>query len=102
MERTLESLVKRVATLEREVTLLNQTRRPLPPNATSLQRIAYELGMWDPDQDTLREIVDRAFRGMGITGAPIPAEELQRMMLSEGVRPEDNILSRGLIDMREE
>jgi hypothetical protein len=39
---------------------------------------------------------------MGIDVQPIGAEELQDMMLKEGIRPEDNIASRGIIEMREE
>jgi len=39
---------------------------------------------------------------MGVRGEPVGAEEMQEMIAACGVRPEDNILSRGIIDMREE
>jgi hypothetical protein len=54
------------------------------------------------DKEKLRPIVDNAFAAMGICGEPIGAEKVQEMIAACGVRPEDNILSRGIIDMREE
>lgn len=44
----------------------------------------------------------KVMKELGIEGKPIPAEELQAMMLAEGIRPEDNEFSRGIIEMREE
>ena len=51
-----------------------------------------------------------AFSGMfaavsaevGLSGPAVPVEELRRLMVAEGVRPEDNEFSRGIIEMREE
>jgi hypothetical protein len=54
------------------------------------------------DKEKMRPIVDNAFAAMGVRGEPIGAEKVQKMMAACGVRPEDNILSRGIIDMREE
>lgn len=54
------------------------------------------------DKEKLRPTVDNAFAAMGIRGEPIGAEKVQEMIAACGVRPEDNILSRGIIDMREE
>jgi hypothetical protein len=54
------------------------------------------------DKEKLRPIVDNAFAAMGVRGEPIGAEKVQEMIAAGGVRPEDNILSRGIIDMREE
>lgn len=44
----------------------------------------------------------RALEQMGIRGEPIPVEKLREMMLADGIRPEDNEFSRGIIEMREE
>ncbi|MEJ5251872.1 MAG: hypothetical protein HPY54_08875 [Chthonomonadetes bacterium] len=33
---------------------------------------------------------------------PIPAEQLQQMMIESGINPEDNLFSRAIIEMREE
>lgn len=54
------------------------------------------------DKEKLRKGLDEVFKQMGIDIQPIGAEELQEMMLKEGIRPEDNIASRGIIEMREE
>jgi hypothetical protein len=54
------------------------------------------------NKEELRPIVDNAFAAMGVRGEPIGAEKVQEMIAACGVRPEDNILSRGIIDMREE
>ena len=43
-----------------------------------------------------------AFAEMGISGAPVGPEKLREMMLADGVNPEDNQFSRGIIEMREE
>ena len=43
-----------------------------------------------------------AFTEMGISGEPVSIEELHKMMLADGVNPEDNEFSRGIIEMREE
>ena len=56
------------------------------------------------DPKALLPLLDKAFAEMGIDvtqPAPTP-EEVQQLMLREGVRPEDNILSRGIIEAREE
>ncbi len=54
------------------------------------------------NKEKLRPIVDSAFAAMGVRGEPIGAEKVQAMVAACGVRPEDNLLSRGIIDMREE
>jgi hypothetical protein len=54
------------------------------------------------DKEKLRPTVDNAFAAMGVRGEPIGAEKVQEMIAACGVKPEDNILSRGIIDMREE
>ena len=63
---------------------------------------------WPPsdawaDKQPLREAFDELMRQMGIEDTqPIPAEELQERMLRHGIKPEDCILRRGIIEMREE
>lgn len=55
------------------------------------------------DKEPLRKAFAELVKQMGIENMkPIGAEALQEMMLKEGVKPEDNILSRGIIEMREE
>jgi hypothetical protein len=45
---------------------------------------------------------DEAMAKMGISGQPIGAKALRQMMIAEGINPEDNEFSRGIIEMREE
>jgi hypothetical protein len=55
------------------------------------------------DKQPLRDAFDALMRQMRIQDTlPIPAEELQQRMLERGVKPEDRILSSGIIEMREE
>ena len=42
------------------------------------------------------------FRQMGINARPVGAIRLQSVMLQSGIAPEENLLSRGIIAMREE
>ncbi|MFQ5676400.1 MAG: hypothetical protein ACE5G1_10925 [bacterium] len=52
------------------------------------------------EKEALRRIADQSFAEMGIHCPPIPPEELQKMMLESGIRPEENLFSRGIIDQR--
>ncbi len=55
------------------------------------------------DKEPLRKAFDELFARMGISHVkPIGAEELQKRMMAAGVKPEDCIGSRGIIEMREE
>ena len=94
MTTTLEELEKRVAALERELSYLRQvlgiwTPGETPVEATRAQ--AEEAAAWE-----------RVKEQMGIHGEPIGAEKLQQRMLASGIKPEENLLSRGIIEMREE
>ncbi|HEX5272189.1 MAG TPA: hypothetical protein VFW33_16950 [Gemmataceae bacterium] len=46
--------------------------------------------------------VKQWLRDRGYTGEPIGAERLRQMMIEDGVDPNDNSFSRGIIEMREE
>ncbi|MBI1923081.1 hypothetical protein HYR99_02405 [Candidatus Poribacteria bacterium] len=50
----------------------------------------------------IQERFAKVLKELGIEGKPIPAEELQARMEAGGIRPEENLLSRGIIEMREE
>ena len=92
MTTEIEELAKRVAALEREVSSLRQQLGILTPGQTRAQS----------EHEEIKAIWARALEQMGIRGEPIGAEKLQALMLAEGIKPEDNILSRGIIEMREE
>lgn len=57
----------------------------------------------DEKMDELRAIVAWQFEELGIDYDPhVTAEQVRGMMLADGIRPEDNEFSRGIIAMREE
>ena len=94
MTTTIEELEKRVVALEREVSSLRQ-----------------QLGIWTPGQtpaeserehEEIKAIWAQMLEKMGIRGEPIGAKKLRERMLASGIKPEDNILSRGIIEAREE
>ena len=100
MAMTIEMLQERLEKLESEVAQLREQLNPLlagqtSPSPPSLRDLFV-------DKAKLRPIVDKVFEEMGIHGEPIGAEELQKMMAACGVKPEENIFSRGIIEMREE
>ena len=45
---------------------------------------------------------EKFMKQLGIRAKPIPAQELREMALREGINPESNEFSRGIIAMREE
>ena len=45
---------------------------------------------------------DQFLKQLGIGGKPIGAKKLREMALKEGLNPDDNQFSRGIIEMREE
>jgi hypothetical protein len=107
MATTVEELKQRMEQLEREVTSLREIVNELQPAVDGLPPIRTR--EWLPgirviDGESARAHIDRAFEKMGIdvTQPALSAEEIQQLMLQEGVRPEDCILSRGIIEAREE
>lgn len=50
----------------------------------------------------LSGIVARVLAEMGIVGEPVEPQELRRMMAEDGIRAEDNLFSRDIVEMREE
>ena len=56
----------------------------------------------EEEQAEALAVWERVKEQMGIHGEPIGAKKLREMMLARGIKPEDNILSRGIIEAREE
>jgi hypothetical protein len=101
MATTLEALEQRVAALERAVARLQPP--PPPSDETPQQRLQRSLRENTVDQAAMNAAWDRLFEKLGITDLkPIGAEQLQAMQLAEGLDPNDNAASRGIIEMREE
>ncbi|MBM4087395.1 MAG: hypothetical protein FJ272_21595 [Planctomycetes bacterium] len=50
----------------------------------------------------LLPLMDGVFKDIGAVGEPLGAEKVQAMIAACGVKPEDNLFSRAIIEMREE
>ena len=104
MVETVETLAQRLTQLEEAV-----------ENITlQLSWIVNELGSdadWRKDAqlkaDSIRnnkqdaEVARKILEQMGISGEPIPAEELQARMVRNGIQPEGNEFSSAIIEERE-
>ncbi|MGH9833452.1 MAG: hypothetical protein ACREBD_14730 [Blastocatellia bacterium] len=90
--------------LEAEVAeALRQVREiKLAKELTPEERRAARLSRVKAENERLRPLMDKAFEALGATGTPIGAEKVQEMVAACGVNPEDNLFSRGIIEMREE
>ena len=100
MTVTIDTIQEKLEKIEGEIALLRaqinqwlaQQERPSAPKPI----------MQFVDKTKLRPLTAKSFEEMGIHGKPIDAEELQKMVITCGVKPEDNLFSRGIIEMREE
>ena len=84
----------------REIKLTHEesTQKLTPPDewwAARIEKVKAE-------NERLRPMIDKAFKALGATLEPIGAEKVQEMVAACGVNPEDNLFSRGIIEMREE
>jgi hypothetical protein len=107
MDERVTELERRVAVLERELGELRQlpTRRESSGVAAPAVGIAARVPMLQEAlsrQNVLAEGFAAMLRQLGIEGQPIGAENLQAMMIAEGIDPNSNEFSRGIIEMREE
>jgi hypothetical protein len=99
---TLEELATRLATLEREVLQLRQLVQPKSADETPAERGFRMLREARASQAAFAAGLARSFEQMGIRGEPVGAEKVQEMIAAEGIDPNDNEFSRGIIEMREE
>src|SRR4051812_22639001 len=105
MSDELADLQRRVAALEREVAELRQAQGAAAPDDEPMPEVVRLCPSLRPAWENRhrsaaawREVLDR----MGIRGQPVGALKLQELMIAEGVDPNSNEFSRGIIDMREE
>ncbi|HIQ06535.1 MAG TPA: hypothetical protein EYH31_12790 [Anaerolineae bacterium] len=95
---TYETLKTKILWIEQE---LAEVRQGLEQLAAKPEQRWWGSAQW-VDKGSWKAWFDEWFQQLGITAQPIGAEKLQKLMLQEGVRPEDKLLSRGIIAMREE
>ena len=104
MVETVETLAQRLTQLEEAVenitSQLSWIVNELEGNADwrkEAQRKAHSIGNNKQDAEVARQI----FEQMGISGEPIPAEELQARMVRNGIPREGNEFSHAIIEERE-
>ena len=104
MVETVETLAQRLTQLEEAVgniTLqLSWIVNELGSNADQrkeAQLKAYSIGNDKQDAEVARKILEQ----MGVSGDPIPAEDLQARMVRNGIQPEGNEFSSAIIEERE-
>ena len=112
MVTTIEVLKEKLARAQQELAevsaALDGLAASLPTTVSAAPAMETRTIRLDPtkftDSRTLQPLIDEAFTKMGIdiTQPALTPEEVQELALREGVRPEDNILSRGIIEAREE
>ncbi len=98
LEAKLMWLEDEVAEALRQVREIMLTRELTPEEwrDARLERVRAE-------NERLRPFLDEALQGMILTDEEPPsAEELQELIVASGVKPEDNLFSKMLIEMREE
>lgn len=105
-KETFEVFVERLNRLEQAVAEVNLQLsslidvlmpNPLKDFKTGGEVMAY----YGRNKKQNAQIVRNMFEKMGISGEPIPAEELQARMTQQGIRAEDNEFSRAIIEERE-
>lgn len=104
MDATLETLKAKIEHVKREMADIERLCEEIAgrgePSADELLQARLEEGR--QEKEALRQLGDQLFAEQGIFCRAVPAEELQRMMLKCGIKPEENLFSQGIIRMREE
>lgn len=110
MALTIEELKEKLARVQQELAEvsaaldgIDTAMPPKPAEASCSDSLRFTGPEWS-DPATIRALADEAFIKMGIDiAAPAPtAEEVQALMLREGIRPEDRVFTHALYEMREE
>ena len=102
MPVTLEILKAKITQVEKEIVEVRQDLEQLLAVAGPRTEEHSLAGLRPVDKTGWQPWFDEWFQQMDITAQSVGAEKLQALMLEEGIRPEDNLLSQGIIAMREE
>jgi hypothetical protein len=102
MATTLEALERRLGVLEQEMASLRPLVAGQPVEETPAERGARLLAQARRDKSRQKVAAAQAFAQMGITQAPVTPEKLRALMAECGVKPEDNLFSQGILEMRDE
>jgi hypothetical protein len=102
MATTLEEIDKRLTAVERQLAFLTASlATPKGREAVAAPEGA-SASQSGAGKAPLRAAAARAFAAMGITGEPVLPAKLREMMAACGIKPEENLFSRGIEEMRDE
>jgi hypothetical protein len=104
MAATLEQLERRLEALEMEVRDLRSRQKNVPVEETAAQRGERLIREAKASQPAISAGLNKLLEQLGVPldQKPISMEELHQQMIAEGINPEDCILSREIIRMRDE
>ena len=100
IESTIEEIQQKLKQIENEVAQLRAQLNQWIVHP--MERSQLESTIQFADKEKLRPLTAKIFEEMGIRSKPIDAEKLQKMVAACGVKAEDNIFSRGIVEMRGE
>jgi hypothetical protein len=96
-------LEERLAAVERAVAELRTTQPAVSPTTRRDPLEGHPLISKKPPPEELAELEAQIDRELGIEGIePVGPEKLWEMFIADGIDPNDNEFSRGIIEMREE
>ncbi len=95
----LDQLEKGITEVKNQLNMLMDTFANLPMK--NIKTGEEMMALHTPKKQQNAEIARDIFEKLGISGKPIPAEELQAQMAKNGIRAEDNEFSRAIIEERE-
>ena len=102
---TITKLIIKVEQLEWELAEIKEELVKLQASAmkslTPEERKAVRLARIQAQWERLRPSLEKTFRKPDPNAKTLTAEELQQLLLEEGVNPKDNIGSRAIIEERE-
>ena len=106
MAETPETLARRLDQLEKAVAETNYQLswlfdELLPEAPENFKMGAEVMAYYGRNKKRHAKVFREMLEKMGISGEPIPAEELQARMVCNGIRPEDNEFSQAIIKERE-
>ena len=104
-KETRSQVVERLDRLEKSITELNQQLSLLVDAVVTSKQKNFKSGeevmaFYGCNKKQNADIVREVFEKIGMSGKPIPAEDLQARMAKSGIRAEDNEFSRAIIEER--
>ena len=80
---------------------LVKLQAPLMKSLTPKERNGARLARIQAQRERLRPSIEKALGKLDPDVETLTAEELQQLLLEEGIKPEDNLCSRAIIEERE-